>query len=65
VVFVPLLSQSQLAGETATFVLDCVKPGETPVPCSDTDVAAEFDNTVAFWRGWLLSAGVNNAVLCW
>ena len=42
------------AGETATFVLDCVEPGEdagrrTPMPTS----AAEFDATVAFWRGWL------------
>ena len=41
------------AGETATFVLDCVDPGETPVPYSDADVAAEFDATVAFWRDWL------------
>ena len=24
-----------------------------PVPYSDADVAAEFDATVAFWRGWL------------
>ena len=40
------------AGETATFVLDRVEPGETPVPYSDADVAAEFDATVAFWRGW-------------
>ena len=41
------------AGETATFVLDRVEPGEMPVPYSDADVAAEFDATVAFWRGWL------------
>ncbi|HKP44942.1 glycoside hydrolase family 15 protein [Mycobacterium sp.] len=41
------------AGETATFVLDCVEPGEMPVTYSDADVAAEFDATVAFWRGWL------------
>src|SRR5215217_340100 len=41
------------AGETATFVLDRVEPGETPAPCSDADVAAEFDATVAFWRRWL------------
>jgi GH15 family glucan-1,4-alpha-glucosidase len=38
------------AGETATVVLD---PGEPPVPYSDADIAAEFDATVAFWRGWL------------
>jgi GH15 family glucan-1,4-alpha-glucosidase len=41
------------AGETATFVLACVEPGEMPAPCRDADVAAEFDATVAFWRGWL------------
>ena len=41
------------AGETATFVLDCVEPGEMPVSYPDVDVAAEFDATVAFWRGWL------------
>ena len=41
------------AGETATFVLDCVDAGETPVPYSDADVAAEFNATVAFWRDWL------------
>ena len=41
------------AGETATFVLDCVEPGEMPVPYSDGDIAAEFDATVAFWRRWL------------
>jgi GH15 family glucan-1,4-alpha-glucosidase len=38
------------AGETATFALD---QGERPVPYSDDDVAADFDATVAFWRGWL------------
>jgi GH15 family glucan-1,4-alpha-glucosidase len=41
------------AGESATFVLDRVERGEMPAPCSDVDVAAEFDATVAFWRGWL------------
>jgi GH15 family glucan-1,4-alpha-glucosidase len=41
------------AGEAATFVLDRVEPGELPVPYSDADVAADFDATVAFWRGWL------------
>jgi hypothetical protein len=41
------------AGETATFVLDRVEPGELPVPYSDADIAAEFDATVAFWRRWL------------
>jgi GH15 family glucan-1,4-alpha-glucosidase len=41
------------AGETATFVLDRVEPGETPVAYSDAEIAAEFDATVAFWRRWL------------
>jgi GH15 family glucan-1,4-alpha-glucosidase len=41
------------AGETATFVLDRVGRGELPGPCSDADVVAEFDATVAFWRSWL------------
>ena len=34
-------------------MLDRVEPGEMPVPYSDADIAAEFDATVAFWRGWL------------
>ncbi len=38
------------AGETATFVLDRV---ETPVPCDEDQIAAEFYATVAFWRRWL------------
>ena len=41
------------AGETATLVLDCVEPGEEPVAYADADISAEFDATVAFWRGWL------------
>ena len=41
------------AGETATFVLGRVEPGETPAPYADADIAAEFDATVAFWRRWL------------
>jgi GH15 family glucan-1,4-alpha-glucosidase len=41
------------AGQTATFVLDRVEPGEMPMPYSGADIAAEFDATVAFWRGWL------------
>src|SRR4029453_6125924 len=41
------------AGEAATFVLDRVEPGEVPVPHSDAGITAEFDATVAFWRGWL------------
>src|SRR3954451_23080047 len=41
------------AGETATFVLDRLGPGQTPAPCIDDDVAAAFDATVAFWRAWL------------
>jgi GH15 family glucan-1,4-alpha-glucosidase len=41
------------AGEAATFVLDSIGPGQTPAPCTEEDVAAEFDATAAFWRGWL------------
>ena len=41
------------AGETATFVLDRVEPGEMPEAHSDADIASDFDNTVAFWRNWL------------
>jgi GH15 family glucan-1,4-alpha-glucosidase len=41
------------AGEAATFVLDRLEPGQTPAPCTGADVAAAFDATVAFWRGWL------------
>ena len=41
------------AGEAATFVLDRVEPGETPVPYSDAGITDEFDATVAFWRHWL------------
>jgi GH15 family glucan-1,4-alpha-glucosidase len=41
------------AGETATFVLDRVDPGEAPVPYADADIAAEFDATSEFWRRWL------------
>src|SRR5262249_39429395 len=41
------------SGETATFVLERVEPGEMPAPYADGAIAAEFDATVAFWRGWL------------
>jgi GH15 family glucan-1,4-alpha-glucosidase len=41
------------AGETVTFVLDRLDPGEKPFNYSDADIAADFDATVAFWRGWL------------
>ncbi|MCH0558201.1 glycoside hydrolase family 15 protein [Streptomyces sp. MUM 16J] len=41
------------SGETATFVLDRIRPGETQVPVSDVDIAAEFEATMAFWRRWL------------
>jgi GH15 family glucan-1,4-alpha-glucosidase len=41
------------AGEMATFVLESAGSGEVPEPYSDDDIAAEFDATVAFWRGWL------------
>jgi GH15 family glucan-1,4-alpha-glucosidase len=41
------------AGGEVTFVLDRVEPGEVPRPHSDAEVAAEFDSTVEFGRGWL------------
>ena len=41
------------AGESAAFVLDRLERDETPRPYSDADIAAEFDATVEFWRGWL------------
>jgi GH15 family glucan-1,4-alpha-glucosidase len=41
------------AGETSTFVLDRVEPGEAPKPHSEEVVSAEFDSTVEFWRRWL------------
>jgi GH15 family glucan-1,4-alpha-glucosidase len=40
-------------GETATFVLECVEPGEAPPSYSDADIDVEFEATVAFWRRWL------------
>jgi GH15 family glucan-1,4-alpha-glucosidase len=41
------------AGESATFVLERVQPGEMPGPCSEAGIAAQFDATVAFWQDWL------------
>jgi GH15 family glucan-1,4-alpha-glucosidase len=41
------------AGEIVTFVLDRLEDGQKPTSYSDPDIAAEFDATVAFWRGWL------------
>ena len=41
------------AGETAIFVLDRLQDGQKPLHYSDADIAADFDATVAFWRGWL------------
>ena len=40
-------------GETTTFVLERVEPAGMPGPTSDADVTDAFDETVAFWRGWL------------
>ncbi len=40
-------------GEEAAFVLERVERDEVAVPYSDDEIAAEFDDTVAFWRGWL------------
>jgi GH15 family glucan-1,4-alpha-glucosidase len=41
------------AGESAIFVLERAVLGGMPMPCTDADIAAEFDATIAFWRGWL------------
>ena len=41
------------AGESATFVLERIARGEMPPAYSDADITAEFEATVAFWRGWL------------
>ena len=41
------------AGESATFVLERIGRGEMPPAYSDADITAEFEATVAFWRGWL------------
>ena len=41
------------AGDTATFVFEQVTSGETAQAYSDADIAAEFEATVAFLRGWL------------
>jgi GH15 family glucan-1,4-alpha-glucosidase len=41
------------AGETAAFVLDRVESGVVPSPPSESDVTAQFDATVEFWRRWL------------
>src|SRR5262249_14453531 len=40
-------------GDTATFVLDRIEPGEAPIPFSDAEVAVEFEAAVAYWRRWL------------
>jgi GH15 family glucan-1,4-alpha-glucosidase len=41
------------AAESATFVLERIERGEMPQAYSDADIIAEFEATVAFWRGWL------------
>ena len=41
------------AGDTQTFVLERIEPGELPAPYYDDDIAADFDATVDFWRRWL------------
>src|SRR5262249_13988371 len=46
-------------GETASFVLEHAAPDDMPRPYSDADIAAEFDATVAFWRGWLRHCSYN------
>ncbi|MDQ3568824.1 MAG: glycoside hydrolase family 15 protein [Actinomycetota bacterium] len=41
------------AGESATFVLDQVNDGGEPRAYDEEDAARAFDDTVAYWRGWL------------
>jgi GH15 family glucan-1,4-alpha-glucosidase len=44
------------AGETVTFILSRPEHDQSPLSYSDANIAAEFDATVAFWRGWLRSS---------
>ncbi len=53
------------ASESATFVLERVTPGETPVPHSEAEITNEFDATVAFWRGWLRIRATADAGARW
>jgi GH15 family glucan-1,4-alpha-glucosidase len=41
------------AGESATFSLEEVAPGEPPRPVHAGEAAESFNRTVRYWRGWL------------
>jgi GH15 family glucan-1,4-alpha-glucosidase len=41
------------AGQTATFVLEPVEEAQVPPPCSERRAEQLFNDTVAYWRGWL------------
>ncbi len=40
-------------GESALFVLEVLAPGEAAQGCERADVHALFEDTAAYWRGWL------------
>jgi GH15 family glucan-1,4-alpha-glucosidase len=41
------------AGQSATFVLECIGDGDEPRHYSEDETRQELDHTVAFWRRWL------------
>jgi len=41
------------AGESAAFVLERLEDGGVPNTCSEAQAAADFEETVAYWRRWL------------
>ena len=41
------------AGESASFVLERLEPGQAPAPASEAEITAELDATIAYWRRWL------------
>jgi GH15 family glucan-1,4-alpha-glucosidase len=41
------------AGESATFVLEQVQPGDVPRPYSEEETRDSFERTIAYWRRWL------------
>ena len=44
------------AGSSAAFILERVDAGETPRHYSEDETRELFDETVAYWRGWLASS---------
>jgi GH15 family glucan-1,4-alpha-glucosidase len=41
------------AGETVTFVLERIEPGETPRAYSEEETREAYERTIEFWRRWL------------